>query len=198
MGEDIFQYTLNDNGETSTGEVSLWVGKTASNPSWAYLRYFGAFMSSSEQGKQNWIYHTDMGWVYLSEPANVFSSTWMWREYIGWFWTGESYFKWVYSEAFSKWLHWEGGIAQSMDWFLRDEQDNVYDQAYFIEKLNELERNRIRDEIIALLPSLDAVIVYVDQSSYFSGSQKNSILFDLAISKTSPLLNQIFNYNFIF
>ena len=111
LGEDTFEYTLNDQGEIAKGSVSLWVGKTASNPTWSYLRYFGAFMNSTDAGKENWIYHTDLGWVYLSEPENVFSSTWMWRDYIGWFWTGEHYFKWIYSDTL-KMVALGGGISQ--------------------------------------------------------------------------------------
>ena len=195
LGEDTFEYTLNDQGEIAKGSVSLWVGKTASNPTWSYLRYFGAFMNSTDAGKENWIYHTDLGWVYLSEPENVFSSTWMWRDYIGWFWTGEHYFKWIYSDTFQKWLHWEGGLS---NWFLRDQNGEIYDEAYFIEKIKEKERNQIRDEIIALLPSVDGVANYVRFSYFFDTSQKSSIIYELALSKRSPTLNGIFNYNFNF
>jgi hypothetical protein len=136
-----------------------------------------------------------LGWVYLSEPENVFSSTWMWRDYIGWFWTGEHYFKWIYSDTFQKWLHWEGGLS---NWFLRDQNGEIYDEAYFIEKIKENERNQIRDEIIALLPSVDGVINYVDSSSYFIRTQKDSIIFELALGKRSDTLNGIFNYTFNF
>ena len=195
LGEDTFEYTLNDQGEIAKGSVSLWVGKTASNPTWSYLRYFGAFMNSTDAGKENWIYHTDLGWVYLSEPENVFSSTWMWRDYIGWFWTGEHYFKWIYSNTFQKWLHWEGGLS---NWFLRDQNGEIYDEAYFIEKIKEKERNQIRDEIIALLPSVDGVANYVRFSYFFDTSQKSSIIYELALSKRSPTLNGIFNYTFNF
>ena len=209
LGEDTFEYTLNDQGEIAKGSVSLWVGKTASNPTWSYLRYFGAFMNSTDPGKENWIYHTDLGWVYLSEPENVFSSTWMWRDYIGWFWTGEHYFKWIYADYFKKWVHWEGGISLNQDWFVRDEENNTFNEAYFISKMREAElreererelaaKNKVRDEIIALLPSVDGVANYVRFSNYFDTSQKSSIIYELALSKRSPTLNGIFNYTFNF
>lgn len=57
---------------------------------------------------------------------------------------------------------------------------------------------RVRDEIIALLPSVDAVINYVDYSSYFTRTQKDSIIFELALAAKSGTLNGIFNYTFIF
>ena len=49
-------------------------------------------------------------------------------------------------------------------------------------------KNKVRDEIIALLPSLDGVANYVRFSNYFDTSQKSSIIYELALSKRSPTL----------
>ena len=85
-----------------------------------------------------------------------------------------------------------------------EERRNLYDEAYFIEKDRRNEggkregKRQIRDEIIALLPSLDGVANYVRFSNYFDTSQKSSIIYELALSKRSPTLNGIFNYTFNF
>jgi hypothetical protein len=189
LGEDTFVYTIEDQGLKDSASVSLWVGKTASNPSWSYLRYFGAFMNSSEIGKENWIYHTDMGWVYLAMPNQVFSATWMWREYLGWFWTGEHYFHWLYSDKFNKWLHWEGGISKGAAWFVRDENDLVLYEKDII-------RMQVRDDVIEILPDLAGLSDYVYDNSFFTQSEKTLILRELALRGNSPTLNRILQFDF--
>ena len=111
-----------------------------------------------------------------------------------------------------------GWISQNKDWFVRDENNNIYDQAYFIQKIREAEekaaqekreaelreqrerelaaKNKVRDEIIALLPSLNAVSNYVRNSSYFTTTQKSTIIKELALAKRSSTLNGIFDYSF--
>ena len=189
LGEDTFVYTIDDQGLSDSASVSLWIGKTASNPSWTYLRYFGAFMNSPETGKENWVYHTDMGWVYLAQPDQVFSSTWMWREYLGWFWTGERYFQWLYSDKFSKWFHWEGGISKGKEWFIRDENDLVLYEKDII-------RMQVRDDVIEILPNLEDLSFYIHYSSFFSSSDKKKILTELALRRSSPSLNKILQFDF--
>ena len=189
LGEDTFVYTIEDQGLSDSASVSLWIGKTASNPSWTYLRYFGAFMNSPETGKENWVYHTDMGWVYLAQPDQVFSSTWMWREYLGWFWTGERYFQWLYSDKFSKWFHWEGGISKGKAWFIRDENDLVLYEKDII-------RMQVRDDVIEILPSLQILSDYVEGSSFFSRAERNAIVRELVLYNKSSTLNKILQFDF--
>ena len=130
MGEDSFEYRLIDNGQgndgfVDTATVRVWVATTAKNPDWTNLMFFGMYYHDTNEtyGRQNWIYHVDMGWVYVHKPDQLLESTWMWKENVGWFWTGDKYFKWVYHQGLQQWLHWEGGINSSSGWFLRTEQE---------------------------------------------------------------------------
>jgi len=117
-------------------------------------------------------------------------------------------------------MHWEGGTSLNQDCFVRDEDNNSYNDAYFIRKIREAEekaaqekreaelreqrerelaaKNKIRDEIISLLPSINAVANYVRNSSYFNSNQKSSIIKELALNKRSSTLNSIFSYTFNF
>ena len=220
LGEDSFQYRLLDQGLQDIATVRIWVATSADLPEWTNLLYFGAYYREPEGVRSNWIYHVDMGWVYVDQIDQILDSSWMWREYLGWFWTGDKYFNWLYSDYFKKWMHWEGGTSLNQDWFVRDEENNSYNEAYFIRKIREAEekaaqekreaelreqrerelaaKNKIRDEIIALLPSVPAVFSYVGTSSYFSQSSRTSIAYELARQGKSVTLNNLFNYQFKF
>jgi len=220
LGEDSFQYRLLDQGLQDIATVRIWVATSADLPEWTNLLYFGAYYREPEGVRSNWIYHVDMGWVYVDQIDQILDSSWMWREYLGWFWTGDKYFNWLYSDYFKKWMHWEGGTSLNQDWFVRDEENNSYNEAYFIRKIREAEekaaqekreaelreqrerelaaKNKIRDEIIALLPSVPAVLSYVGTSSYFSQSSRTSIAYELARQGKSVTLNNLFNYQFKF
>ena len=189
LGEDTFEYTINDQGETANGSVSLWVGKTASNPTWSYFRYFGAFMNSAELGKENWIYHMEMGWVYVHHPDQLIDASWIWRENLGWLWTGDKYFKWVYLQGLQQWLHWEGAVNGSGSWFLRTEQDVVYYEKDII-------RMQVRDEVMKILPNISSLSDYIENSSFFSRAETVSIILELNRYGRSTTLNKILQFDF--
>jgi len=220
LGEDSFQYRLLDQGLEDIATVRIWVATSADLPEWTNLLYFGAYYREPKGVRSNWIYHVDMGWVYVDQIDQILDSSWMWREYLGWFWTGDKYFRWLYSDYFKKWMHWEGGTSVNQDWLVRDEGNNSYNEAYFVRKTREAEekaaqekreaelreqrerelaaKNKIKDEIISLLPSINAVANYVRNSSYFNSNQKSSIIKELALNKRSSTLNSIFSYTFNF
>ena len=52
----------------------------------------------------NWIYQSDLGWIYLLDPSKIESVTWMWHQDIGWFWTGDLYAPDAYFNDFSSWF----------------------------------------------------------------------------------------------
>ena len=196
MGEDSFQYRLIDDGEDDdnledTATVRVWVATTAANPDWTNLMFFGMYYRDTNEtnSRQNWIYHVDMGWVYVHRPDQLLDATWMWKENVGWFWTGDKYFKWVYHQGLQQWLHWEGGINSSSGWFLRTEQEVQYYEKDFI-------RMQVRDEVIEILPDLSGLSDYVYANSFFTLSEKKLILRELALRGNSPALNRILQFDF--
>jgi hypothetical protein len=130
-----------------------------------------------------------MGWVYAKSLKGLYSTTWIWHDQIGWFWTGEDYFGWLYYNEDAKWLHWEGGVSEPEGWFLRDAQENAYTSAYFEKKI-------VRNEVNKLLPNLDDLAAYVNESSYFTPTQKSQILRELVFTRRSSTLNRILEFEF--
>ena len=196
MGEDSFQYRLIDDGEDDdnledTATVRVWVATTAANPDWTNLMFFGMYYRDTNEtnGRQNWIYHVDMGWVYVHRPDQLLDATWMWKENVGWFWTGDEYFKWVYHQGLQQWLHWEGGINSSSGWFLRTEQEVQYYEKDFI-------RMQVRDDVIEILPDLSGLSDYVDQSSFFTTGERILIIKELIQFNRSNTLDKILQFDF--
>ena len=153
--------------------------------------FFGMYYRDTNEtnSRQNWIYHVDMGWVYVHRPDQLLDATWMWKENVGWFWTGDKYFKWVYHQGLQQWLHWEGGINSSSGWFLRTEQEVQYYEKDFI-------RMQVRDEVIEILPSLEGLGEYIENSAYFSDSEALQIIIELNRFGKSSTLNRILQFDF--
>ena len=79
MGEDSFQYRLIDQGLEDIGTVRIWVSTSAEVPEWTNLMHFGSYFRELYGTRQNWIYHHDMGWIYVNQLDQIINSTWMWR-----------------------------------------------------------------------------------------------------------------------
>ena len=187
LGEDSFEYRLIDQNFTSTGKVKVWVATSEKSPEWTRLLYFGTFYR--ETPNQNWIFHTDIGWVYLEQSKEVLNATWMWRENLGWFWTGDKYFKWLYHYELQQWLHWERGIDYTGGWFLRDANNEVYYEKDFI-------RLRVIKDVNEILPDLAGLSDYVQGSSFFSRQEVVNIILELNRYKRSSSLNEILEFDF--
>jgi len=130
-----------------------------------------------------------MGWVYAHKPDQLLESTWMWKENVGWFWTGDKYFKWVYHQGLQQWLHWEGSINSSNEWFLRTEDEVKYYEKDFI-------RMQVRDDVIEILPDLSGLSDYVQSSQFFTRSEIVSIVLELNRYGRSSTLNKILQFDF--
>ena len=80
--------------------------------SWYYVEWFGYFFSTSspsEFGEGNWIYHLNLGWVFISSES--FTSVWIYSDKIKeWMWTSNETYPYtsVHSESdFPKWLYFD-------------------------------------------------------------------------------------------
>ncbi len=193
LGAFEFPYLIQDGDLNDTAQAVVWVATLPSLPQWISLRNFGLFYHQPLASNNAWIYHQKMGWVYVSEFSDIYNATWIWHELIGWFWTGDwnaelSRSRWMYANSIKQWIHWEGGIRDSRGWFTRDYADNIYDEDFFV-------RLNIRNEIIKILPDLNGLISYIENSEYFKDSQKIEILREVNRYKNSPSLDNILEYN---
>jgi hypothetical protein len=130
-----------------------------------------------------------LGWVYTQNLRDLYSTTWIWHDKIGWFWTGEEYFGWLYYNDDSKWLHWEGGVNESSGWFMRDAQKTPYYSDHFLKRI-------IRNQVIDILPNLDELADFVNESTFFTDSQKSQILRELVFTRKSSTLSSILEFDF--
>jgi len=127
--------------------------------------------------------------VYVHQPDQFLEASWIWHEIIGWFWTGDRYFKWVYHDKLKQWLYWSGGINSAGGWFLRSQSGNRYYEKDFI-------LMHVRDDVIGILPNLEDLTRYIHYSDFFSSSDKKTILTELALRRNSPTLNKILQFDF--
>ncbi len=179
IGEDIFEYSLIDGSDpisSSVGVVRIWIAKTESLPNLTALRNLGTYVESGT----NWIYSLKLGWVYAQNVKDLYTSTWIWHDLLGWFWTGDKYFPWLYFDEHEKWLHWEGGVNEPKGWFTRDYSENIYDEDFFV-------RLKIRNEMAGLFD-------YLENSNYFSRANIVRIIGELNRFRKSNTLDSILDY----
>ena len=82
-----------------TGESE---GGGKSGTGWKYLDWFGYFWVDETPP---WIYHYQHGWVYAyGESTN---SIWFYTLDLGWFWTSDSYYPWIYVLNNGAWGIWD-------------------------------------------------------------------------------------------
>ena len=122
IGITTFNYTVSDGSLESNGTVEIVVSRASSLPSWRFLKKFGFYNQTS----QDWIYHNDLGWLYLDDIAGVETYTWMWHEEMGWFWTGNTYFPDLYLNDLARWMSWKGSRSTGNSWTIYDQVDKEW------------------------------------------------------------------------
>ena len=71
------------------------------NGNWWYSSWFGSFFSKVSH-ERAWIFHTELGWLYVHEPSR--GGVWIWNETNEWFWTSKEVFPRAYSSEFKSWF----------------------------------------------------------------------------------------------
>ncbi len=98
-----FELTSTD-GQSFSSEPDLW---QAYLPGFSYRS--GAWITSDWFGDVfpdyfPWIHHIDHGWMYLFEHGNPASGMLLWHGELGWLWTGQSLYPWVYQYSEEGWI----------------------------------------------------------------------------------------------
>ena len=177
-----FSYSVSDGTDQTSADVEFLIRSSSSLPGWQYLKNFGFYSPKSDQ----WIYHSELGWLYLSQANGQNGFTWMWSETLGWIWTGDQHptkelsFPYFYSEHLSAWCNIQflgNGLAQTLssgNWVLyKYELDNstvTYTSSEFIQLLEALKIEAERNEFQSLLNSkndIASVLQVIRDSSFF-------------------------------
>lgn len=70
--------------------------------SWYKSDWFGIFKRANE----NWVFHTDLNWLYVESSSA--SGTWFWCEKIGWGWTRNDLWPYIWTNAPQGWVYFFG------------------------------------------------------------------------------------------
>ena len=164
IGITTFNYTVSDGLLESNGTVEIVVSRASSLPSWRFLKKFGFYNQTS----QDWIYHNDLGWLYLDDIAGVETYTWMWHEDMGWFWTGNTYFPDLYLNDLARWMSWKGTRTTGNTWTIYDQVDKQWldSEKFKVARLN---------TVFSKLKSVDQVMDFVNSSPLFTVEERKII-----------------------
>jgi hypothetical protein len=83
---------------------ALWSAAALVSGNWRESSWFGNFYLTGTP----WLYHDELGWAYMSGTDS--DNLWLWIESLGWLWTAEDTFPYVYRDSDSGWYHWNGTI----------------------------------------------------------------------------------------
>ena len=70
--------------------------------SWYNSPIFGTF----NYEKRDWIYHLNLGWLYLQDDG--YGGFWLWDPVLQtWWWTNLEIFPWIYRDDYSNWSYFK-------------------------------------------------------------------------------------------
>jgi outer membrane protein assembly factor BamB len=128
LGDSVIQtftVQIQDVPSTSLVENDLLVKAENLYPNWYTSEWFGTFYVPTFP--TNWIYHAELGWTYIHIVSD--NSYWMYSklknntEELGWLWTTDELFPYLYYNAQSRWLYYFKGLNQPTFF---DYEDNAY------------------------------------------------------------------------
>ena len=97
--EKVFSITIADNPEKTVDSVVLLSEGVTATAGWKQAGWFGYYFSQSYP----WIYHSSLGWVYVSEHETT--GAWLYREPLGWLWTNPSTYPYLFRNSSSSWMY---------------------------------------------------------------------------------------------
>jgi len=184
IGIDTFEYILSDGTILeATGSVKIIIQRATGLPNWRFLENFGYYQLHAN----NWIYHTDWGWLYVETLSDLATGTWVWHQDVGWFWTGDNYAPNVFVNDLTGWFAFStqesvgDGLKTYLTW-------PIYDQVgkkWYTK--DEFQVMRINTVISKLTNTVD-IIKFVEGSDLFTDKEKYEIVGELIFSGKSAIL----------
>ena len=194
IGPTSFSYIVSD-GRGGFGEATVSISVTSSNSleGWNYVGSFGYYFQPNLD--ENWIRHTELGWLYVSDMSGLTTAAWIWHDLLCWIWTGNQYFKHFYAQDVDMWYYWVGNYPENVPGeagpFIYDFEAELPESNRYID-INDFQKHRIKHQLDSLSISTSAnVSNFVAESDFFTESQKKEILFELFYDGTSPTLNRL-------
>jgi hypothetical protein len=69
---------------------------------WYESDWFGTFKRANE----NWIFHTELTWLYVESSSSI--GTWFWSEKLGWGWTRKDLWPYIWRNSPEGWVYFFG------------------------------------------------------------------------------------------
>ena len=83
-----------------TGLGKWWSADLEMDGGWRESTWLGTYLPNS---KNDWIYHLQLGWLYVQEEAR--GGLWLWMPEEDWLWTKESVWPFLWSAESAGWLY---------------------------------------------------------------------------------------------
>ena len=199
-----FSYSMSDGVYTSSANVEVVVEKSTTLPGWNYTKNFGFYSNKENQ----WIFHSELGWLNIPAVNGEKTFTWMWSETLGWIWTGGQHptrqlsFPYFYSEDLSVWcniLFLDNGLPKTLssgNWIIYKYETNgstlTLSSNEFIQMRNELLVEKNKSLFQAQLnsqPNLNSAIQFIRDSSLFTSIEKDTIELQILFTGKSSILD---------
>ena len=95
--------------------------------SWSLINWFGPVYSPAQPTGSPWLYHSEMGWLYLPLGQEL-GSLWIWDQEFGWLWTSSEAYPYLYHNSSRSWLYF-GGIQDGKRIFYHFSTESWINQA---------------------------------------------------------------------
>ena len=103
--------------------IEFFLEENSSFENWSFLDWLGHYYS--EKSSEPWIYHIQLGWLYISDYN--WNGIWIYRDNLGWFWTDEKIYPNLYINKISNWCSLQPDAKDTIlydhkyeDWFNPD------------------------------------------------------------------------------
>ena len=83
-----------------------WKDMPAVGGGWRNSEWFGSFLTYPNL---DWVYHSNLGWIYVVPDQNA--GIWIWHSENGWLWTQEGVWPYLYSDRTANWIYFMKKIS---------------------------------------------------------------------------------------
>ena len=84
------------------GPYDIPFNATLVDSGWYESEWFGTFKRANE----NWVYHTQLTWLYVESSSSI--GTWFWSEKLGWGWTRKDLWPYIWTNTPEGWVYFFG------------------------------------------------------------------------------------------